>query len=289
LRLATLQRGGEEIVAVLVPGGVVPVDEIRDPDGDGWPVDLLSLLESGRLDELRSHVDGLGADAERLSARATPHGEVKYRPLYRRPRKIWGIGLNYVEHAGDLEEIAPSEEPASFMRPDTTIIGPGEEIRLPEQSERVTGEAELGLIIGRGAKNVSEEEAPSVVAGFTTILDMTAEDILRKNPRYLTRAKSFDSFFSFGPQLVTPDEVGEIEELAVATVLNGEVRRENLVSNMTFSPWFLLSFHSKVMTLLPGDVISTGTPGAVEIRDGDVLSCHIDGFEPLLNPVVRRR
>jgi 2-keto-4-pentenoate hydratase/2-oxohepta-3-ene-1,7-dioic acid hydratase in catechol pathway len=197
--------------------------------------------------------------------------------------------LNYVEHAGDLEEIAPSEEPASFMRPDTTIIGPGEVIRLPEQSERVTGEAELGLIIGREANNVSEEEAPSLVAGLTTILDVTAEDILRKNPRYLTRAKSFDSFFSFGPQLVTPDEVGEIEELAVATVLNGEVRRENLVSNMTFSPWFLLSFHSKVMTLLPGDVISTGTPGAVEIRDGDVLSCHIDGFEPLLNPVVRRR
>ena len=289
MRLATLQRGGEEIVAVLVPGGVVPVDEIRDPDGDGWPVDLLSLLESGRLDELQSHVDGLGADAERLSARATPHGEVKYRPLYRRPRKIWGIGLNYVEHAGDLEEIAPSEEPASFMRPDTTIIGPGEVIRLPEQSERVTGEAELGLIIGREAKNVSEEEAPSLVAGLTTILDVTAEDILRKNPRYLTRAKSFDTFFGFGPQLVTPDEVGEIQDLTVATVLNGEVRRENVVSNMTFSPWFLVSFHSKVMTLLPGDVISTGTPGAVEIRDGDVLSCHIDGFEPLLNPVVRRR
>ena len=80
---------------------------------------------------------------------------------------------------------------------------------------------------------------------------MTVEDILRKNPRYLTRAKSFDSFFSFGPQLMTPDEVGEIEELTVATVLNGEVRRKNAVSNMTFSPWFLLSFHSKMMTLLP--------------------------------------
>ena len=197
--------------------------------------------------------------------------------------------MNYVEHAGDLEEIAPSEEPASFMRPDTTIVGSSEEIRLPEQAERVTGEAELGLIIGREARNLSEEKAPSVVAGLTTILDMTAEDILRKNPRYLTRAKSFDTFFSFGPQLVTPDEVGELRNLTVATVLNGEARRENLVSNMTFSPWFLVSFHSKVMTLLPGDVISTGTPGAVEIRDGDVLSCHIDGFEPLSNPVVRRR
>jgi 2-keto-4-pentenoate hydratase/2-oxohepta-3-ene-1,7-dioic acid hydratase in catechol pathway len=288
LKLTTVRRGGEEVAAVVVPGGAVPVGGIRDPDGDGWPADLLSLLESGRLDELRSHVDGLvEAGAEELSARAIPLPEVEYGPLYRRPRKIWGIGLNYVEHAGDLEETAPSEEPASFMRPDTTIIGPGEEIRLPHQSGRVTGEAELGLIIGREAKNVSEEEAPFVVAGLATILDMTAEDILRKNPRYLTRAKSFDTFFSFGPQLMTTDEVGEIRDLTVATVLNGEVRRENVVSNMTFSPWFLVSFHSKVMALSPGDIISTGTPGALEIQDGDVISCRIDGFEPLSNPVVR--
>lgn len=290
MKLATIRRDGEEIATVVLPGGAVPVSGIRDPDRDSWPADLLSLLESGRHDELRSYVGGLDeAGVAKLSAGAIPHEKVEYGPLYRRPRKIWGIGLNYVEHAGDLEETAPSEEPASFMRPDTTIIGPGEEIRLPPQSGRVTGEAELGLIIGREVRDVSEEEAPSVVAGLTTVLDMTAEDILRKNPRYLTRAKSFDTFFGFGPQLVTPDEVGEIEDLTVATVLNGEVRRENIVSNMTFSPWFLVSFHSKVMTLLPGDVISTGTPGAVEIRDGDVLSCRIDGFEPLSNPVVRRR
>jgi 2-keto-4-pentenoate hydratase/2-oxohepta-3-ene-1,7-dioic acid hydratase in catechol pathway len=210
LRLTTIRRNGEEVVAVLVPGGAVPVGTIWDPDGDGWPGDL------------QSQVAGLGADAERLSARTIPHGEVEYGPLYWRPRKIWGIGLNYVEHAGDLEEIAPSEEPASFMRPDTTLVGSSEEIRLPEQAERVTGEAELRLIIGREARNLSEEKAPSVVAGLTTILDMTAEDILRKNPRYLTRAKSFDTFFSFGPQLVTPDEVGELRNLTVATVLNGE-------------------------------------------------------------------
>ncbi len=288
MKLAAIRRGGEEVAAVVLPGGAVPVGGIQDPDGDGWPTDLLSLLESGRLDELRSRFDGLETGAVKLSARAIPFSEFEYGPLYRRPRKIWGIGLNYVEHAGDLEETAPSEEPASFMRPDTTIIGPGEEIRLPEQSGRVTGEAELGLIIGREAKNVSEEEALSVVAGLTTILDMTAEDILRKNPRYLTRAKSFDTFFGFGPQLVTPDEVGEIEDLTVATVLNGEARRENVVSNMTFSPWFLVSFHSKVMTLLPGDIISTGTPGALEIQDGDMISCRIDGLEPLSNPVVRR-
>jgi 2-keto-4-pentenoate hydratase/2-oxohepta-3-ene-1,7-dioic acid hydratase in catechol pathway len=213
--------------------------------------------------------------------------DLAYAPLYRRPRKIWGIGLNYVEHAGDLDETAPAEEPASFMRPDTTIIGPGEEIRLPEQSQRVTAEAELAVVIGREAKDIAEEEVPSVVAGFTTVLDMTAEDILRKNPRYLTRAKSFDTFFSFGPELVTTDEVDDVGALEVSTVLNGEVRRANSVSNMTFSPWSLVSFHSRVMRLLPGDVISTGTPGAVVIREGDVAECRISGFKPLANPVVR--
>lgn len=274
------------MAAVILPGGAVPVNEIQGTSSSGWPADLLSLLEDGSFQELKAGYDDRGM--ENQTGDLVPLDRVSYAPLHRRPRKIWGIGLNYVEHASDLNETTPSEEPASFMRPDTTIIGPGEEILLPEQSKKVTGEAELGLIIGRKAKDVSEEEAPSVVAGLTTILDMTAEDILRRNPRYLTRAKSFDTFFSFGPQLVTLDEVGEIGDLKVATVLNGEPRRENRVSNMTFSPWFLVSFHSKVMTLLPGDVISTGTPGAVEIRDGDVLSCWVEGFEPLFNPVVRR-
>jgi 2-keto-4-pentenoate hydratase/2-oxohepta-3-ene-1,7-dioic acid hydratase in catechol pathway len=286
VRLATVKSGDRENAALVLPGGVVPVAEIRDLAG--LPTDLFSLLEGGGFYDLGSWWDGLsGAALDELLGRAFPASGVEHGPLYRRPRKIWGIGLNYAEHAEDLDEISPSDEPASFMRPDTTIIGPGEEIRLPEQSKRVTAEAELAVIIGREAKNVSEEDAPSVVAGFTTILDMTAEDILRRNPRYLTRAKSFDTFFSFGPQLVTPDEVEDIGELEVATVLNGEVRRKNVVSNMIFPPWFLVSFHSKVMTLLPGDIICTGTPGAVEVRDGDVAECRISSFESLSNPVRR--
>jgi 2-keto-4-pentenoate hydratase/2-oxohepta-3-ene-1,7-dioic acid hydratase in catechol pathway len=242
--------------------------------------DLLSLLEGGRFYELKEAYD-----------REVVHGKTVTRfshtPLYRRPRKIWGIGLNYVEHAGDLSETAPAKEPASFMRPDTTIIGPGDEIVLPSQSERVTAEGELALVIGREAKNVSEEDAPLFVAGFTTVLDMTAEDILRRNPRYLTRSKSFDTFFSFGPELVTPDEIEDVDALEVSTMLNSEVHRSNTVSNMTFSPWWLVSFHSRIMTLLPGDVISTGTPGAVVVQEGDVAECRITGFEPLSNPVVR--
>ena len=276
MRLATIRDEDAEIAAVVLEDGVVPMNAL----GVEWSDDLLALLESGRLREIQGWLD----EREELTL---PFDRVEYAPLYRRPRKIWGIGLNYAEHAEDLDAVSPSDEPASFMRPDTTIIGPGEEIRLPEQSGRVTAEAELAVIVGREAKNIPEEDAPSVVAGFTTVLDMTAEDILRRNPRYLTRAKSFDTFFSFGPQLVTPDEVGEIGELEVATVLNGEVRRKNVVSNMIFSPWSLVSFHSRVMTLLPGDIICTGTPGAVEIRDGDMVGCRISSFEPLSNPVRR--
>ncbi len=278
MRLLTIRQGDREEVALVFPDGVAPVGEVYDLSGEG--ADLLSLLRSGRFYGLK---EAYGRGGLRAGAPSKP----SYAPLYRLPRKIWGIGLNYVEHAGDLSESAPADEPASFMRPDTTIIGPGEEVVLPTQSERVTAEAELAVIIGREAKDVPEEDAPSVVAGFTTVLDMTAEDILRKNPRYLTRAKSFDTFFSFGPELMTPDEIAGVEALEVSTVLNGEVRRINTVSNMTFSPWWLVSFHSKVMTLLPGDVISTGTPGAVVIQEGDVAECRITGFEPLSNPVVR--
>jgi 2-keto-4-pentenoate hydratase/2-oxohepta-3-ene-1,7-dioic acid hydratase in catechol pathway len=277
LRLATIQQGGREEAAVVLSDGLAPVREIYGLSGED--ADLLSLLESGRFNELKeAHSRG---EIRGLSS------QLSYGPLYRRPRKIWGIGLNYVEHAGDLSETAPADEPASFMRPDTTIIGPGDEVVLPTQSERVTAEAELAVIIGRKAKDVTEEDAPSVVAGFTTVLDMTAEDILRRNPRYLTRSKSFDTFFAFGPELVTPDEIADVDTLEVSTVLNGEVQRTNTVSNMMFSPWWLVSFHSHVMTLLPGDVISTGTPGAVVIQDGDVAECRITGFKPLSNPVVR--
>jgi 2-keto-4-pentenoate hydratase/2-oxohepta-3-ene-1,7-dioic acid hydratase in catechol pathway len=278
LRLVTIRQGGREEAAVVLPDGVAPVREAYGLSKED--AELLSLLASGRLYELK---EAYGRGEVRRGA----FSQLSYAPLYRRPRKIWGIGLNYVEHAGDLSERAPADEPASFMRPDTTIIGPGDEVVLPAQSERVTAEAELAVIIGRKTKDISAEEAPSVVAGFTTVLDMTAEDILRRNPRYLTRSKSFDTFFSFGPELVTPDEIEDVDALEVSTVLNGEVRRTNTVSNMTFSPWWLVSFHSRIMTLLPGDVISTGTPGAVVIQDGDVAECRITGFEPLSNPVVR--
>jgi 2-keto-4-pentenoate hydratase/2-oxohepta-3-ene-1,7-dioic acid hydratase in catechol pathway len=140
-------------------------------------------------------------------------------------------------------------------------------------------------VIARTCKNVNPPEWLDFVAGFVSIIDMTAEDILRKNPRYLTLAKSFDTFFSCGPWLVTPDEIEDVLALEVATVINGKVHACNQVRNMTFTPDMLVAFHSGVMTLLPGDIISTGTPGAAVLKDGDHIACRISGFKTLENPV----
>ena len=286
MRLATIRQPGREEAALVLPQGILPLAALNARQRQRWPKDILSLLLGGKVGRLNDWFRSGGREkCEALGEDLLSPAQVTFGPLYRRPRKIWGIGLNYVAHAADLAEKAPNEEPASFMKPDTTIIGPDDEILIPRQSEKTTGEAELGVIMGRECRDVAEADWLSAVAGFTTILDMTAEDILRKNPRYLTRSKSFDTFFSFGPQLVTPDEIPDVMKLKVATVINGRIHAENTVSHMTFPPPYLVSFHSRVMPWLPGDILSTGTPQAVPLSQGDVVECRIDGFEPLRNPV----
>ncbi len=219
--------------------------------------------------------------------------EAVYGPLYRTPQRIFGIGLNYVDHAGDLGESAPVGFPGSFYKPASCIIGPMDEIRIPEleEAKKTTAEAELGIILGKDCKCIDEEDWEKYIAGYTAILDMTEESILRQNPRFLTIAKGFDTFFSFGPQLVTPDEVPDVLKLNVQTVHNGRVHAGNDVSNMTHKPARLVSLVSRLQGWKAGEILSTGTPRAVHIEDGDTAECRIsgpDGFmmEPLINPVV---
>lgn len=279
MRLCTIITQAGEQAAVVTADGIVPVSAINAHLGKAWATNLQVMLERGLssaiLRDAEATPDKLAADA------------VKFGPLYRHPRKILGIGLNYRDHAADLDAPFPSE-PASFMKCDNTIIGPGDVIELPQQSQRVTAEAEIGVIIGKTCRRVSEQQAQSYIAGYCLIIDMTAEDILQKNPRFLTRSKNFDTFFSFGPELITVDEVPDLLGLKVATLKNNKLHRENVVSNMAFPPLNLVAFHSHVATLFPGDIISTGTPGAVVIEDGDVAQCRISGLGELSNPVRRR-
>ena len=177
-----------------------------------------------------------------------------------------------------------------FLKGDHTVIGPAEPIVIPTGIGRVTAEAELGVVIGRDCYRVSAEEAMDYVAGVVAVLDQTAEEVLLKNPRYLTRAKNYSTFFSFGPEIITlaevEDLVGDLSELEVRTILNGEVVRQDRVANMTFSPAELVSFHSHVMPFRAGDIISTGTPGAVAISPGDVVACELADLGMLANPVT---
>ena len=266
--------------ALVLPHGTVPLDALNAHAGSDWPTALDALLDSGRFAAFHAWVLRSADLLARAPAASDPH---PVAPLLH-PRKILGVGLNYAEHAGDLGEKRP-EEPATFMKPATSIVGPDDEVLIPPQSERTTGEAELGLIVGMRARFLAEADALGAVAGVTTIIDMTAEDVLQRNPRFLTRAKSFETFFSFGPELVTLDEVGDLAQLVVRTTIDGALHRENVVANMMFSPAYLVSFFSHVMTLEPGDVISTGTPGAVVLRDGCVVGCEIPGVGRLSNPV----
>jgi len=287
MRLATVKLDNSETAALCTEAGVLPIDAINAKIGTNWTPDVFEIITSGQLETMKSWYAAEGRDhLKSMATAAIPKEKIRFAPLYRCPRKIWGIGLNYVDHAGDLAEKAPTAAPASFNKFDTTIVGAGDAIKIPLQSEKTTGEAELAVIYGKRCKDVEEPDWLSVVAGFTTVLDMTAEDILRLNPRYLTRSKNFDTFLSFGPVLVTPDEISDILKISVATVLNGKIYAQNVIANMTFPPSYLVSFHSRVATMLPGDIILTGTPRAVHINNNDVLECRINGFESLINPVV---
>ncbi len=264
MRFATVAPEGRSAVAAVVR------------DGTYATIDGCVLLE----------LIATGEAVERAASASTLHDGRAVAPWIR-AGKIIGIGLNYADHARDLDVALPVE-PATFLRPTTAVTGPGDPIRLPPQSERVTAEAELGLVIGRRCSDVSPDDAHDFVFGYTSIIDVTAEDILRRNPRFLTRSKSFDSFFQWGPVVVTIDEVPDVDALEVRTVVNGSVMAANSVANMTFGPFELVSFLSHEMTLEPGDIISTGTPGAAVITAGDVVSCEITGFPTLSAPVAQR-
>lgn len=287
MRIANLITGRIETPSVLDPSrGWVPLTGL----GTGLAEDISGLIATGLGVEVRDRLLTAAADAS--DAGIIPADSAVFTAPFRRPRMLWGIGLNFIDHARDLGAPRPSE-PASFMKGDHTIIGPGEEILLPPESLRVTAEAELGIIIGREAWEIDEADALDHIAAVVCILDQTAEDILQRNPRFLTRSKNFRTFLSLGGEVVTTDEVRSpqsgLNHLNVGTWHNGALHRENVVGNMAFDPAALIAFHSRVFPLQPGDVISTGTPGAVVVEDGDVAECRIDGIGTLVNPVRRLR
>jgi 2-keto-4-pentenoate hydratase/2-oxohepta-3-ene-1,7-dioic acid hydratase in catechol pathway len=270
MRLLTFLYEGQTHAGVLTPQGVAPVQEINARHGTRVPNDLLDIIRTG--------THGI----ETNGAATLPITHVTPRLPYTVPPKIWCIGLNYRSHAEDIQAVQP-EEPGSFMKPASCMFQPGEAIVLPppELSNDVDAEGELGVIIGRTCRFLAADEVRDAIFGYTTTLDLTALDVLRKNPRYLTRAKSFDTFFSFGPVVVTADEISDVDGLEVITEHNGAVSSRDFVRNMRTRPFELVRFHSDYMTLHPGDLISTGCPKGARINAGDDVRARIEGIGTL--------
>jgi 2-keto-4-pentenoate hydratase/2-oxohepta-3-ene-1,7-dioic acid hydratase in catechol pathway len=200
------------------------------------------------------------------------------------PSKVVALGVNYRSHSAEMKSSVPAE-PLIFIKPSTAVIGTEENIVYPESSQRVDYEGELGVVMKSVTKNVSREKAFDYILGYTCVNDVTARDLQSKDGQW-TRSKGFDTFCPLGPCIETELDPSD---LALETLLNGEIRQQTRTSQLVFPVDFLVSFISHVMTLLPGDVIATGTPSGIgPMQPGDIVEVKIEGIGTLRNYVIRQ-
>lgn len=221
----------------------------------------------------------------KLSGRSYPLAEIELAvPV--EPGKIVCVGRNYREHAAELGNAVP-QEPLIFLKPPSSVIGPGEPIVLPAISQRVDHEGELAVVIGRTCAHLNDvDDIRSYIFGYTCVNDVTARDIQKKDQQF-TRAKSFDTFCPLGPVIETELDVSDV---LVETFVNGDRRQSGRTSLMNFPVDYLIRWISRMMTLLPGDVIATGTPAGVgSLAPGDVVEVVVGGVGTLSNPVVTQQ
>jgi 2-keto-4-pentenoate hydratase/2-oxohepta-3-ene-1,7-dioic acid hydratase in catechol pathway len=232
--------------------------------------DSITVLRSSPFENIRTSGEQVSVSAVRL----LPPSQ---------PSKIILVGLNYYDHARELDMAVPSE-PVLFMKPSTSIIGNEDDIVYPRDVRRLDYEAELAVVIKKTAKNVNEKQVPEFVLGYTCLNDVTARDLQKKDGQW-TRAKSFDTFCPAGPWIETDIDPSD---LRITSVLNKQIRQNSRTSQMIFSVPFIVSFISRAMTLLPGDIISTGTPlGVGEMKETDVIEIEIEGIGTLRNKVIK--
>lgn len=214
-----------------------------------------------------------------------PAGAVLLAPVA--PTKIIGIGSNYRDHAAEMGKPVPSI-PKVFLKPPSSVVGPGAPIVIPPRTQRVDHEAELGVVIGRRCSRVRREDAEGYIFGYVNVNDVTARDF-QKEDGVFARAKGFDSFCPVGPELVTGLSLAEVGALKVRATVDGAVRQDGTTADMVFDVAELIAFVSSVMTLEPGDLIATGTPAGVgPLQAGQTITVSVEGLGTLTNPVVDR-
>ena len=280
MKLVTYRNNGSEHIGAVVDGEVV---DILSADGS-LPHSVLRILEEDALDAVSRAVEG------GLGKRAALNSVTLMSPVPR-PSKIVCVGLNYLDHATEQNMPLP-EHPLLFSKATSSVIGPSDNVVLPADSDQVDYEVELAVVIATKATAVTEEDAYDYIAGYTVANDVSARDIQFRQQQW-HQGKSYDTFFPMGPWLVTKDEIPDPNVLEVQLTLNGEMLQDSNTDNLIFNVPTLVSRISSIMTLFPGDVISTGTPAGVGIfrnpqillKSGDYMETYVAGIGTLKNYV----
>jgi len=259
------------------------IDLVAASDGH-LPPDMLTFLRQGEP-ALK-----LARQIAENGTASTPVSDVTLLAPIPNPSKVVAIGLNYMDHCRE-QNVKPPERPIIFCKFSTAVVGPGATIRWdPALTHQVDYEVELGVVMGRTARRVAAADALAYVAGYTICNDVTARD-LQHGDRQWVRGKSLDTFCPLGPWLVTREEVPDPQDLSLRCALNGRVMQDSTTAEMIFGVAYLIEFISRALTLLPGDVIATGTPHGVGVfrspqvfmKDGDVVTVEVEGLGQLTN------
>jgi 2-keto-4-pentenoate hydratase/2-oxohepta-3-ene-1,7-dioic acid hydratase in catechol pathway len=279
MKLLSFRHNDQIQIGALVAEQIVPA-------GADFPNNMLDFLAAG--DPAKQALQTLiAAGGNRIAL-----SDVQLLAPIPRPGKLLGVGLNYADHIGETGMEKP-EYPTFFTKQSTCVIADGEAIHLPPVSDKVDYEGELAFVIGKRCKHIPVEQAHEVIAGYTICNDVTVRDWQQRTPTW-TLGKSFDTHGPLGPWLVTADEIADPHNLSLKTWVDDELRQNGNTSEMIFNCYELIAYLTQVMTLEPGDVISTGTPAGVGVKmkprgylkPGQTVRIEIEGIGTLSNPVL---
>jgi len=288
MKLATFIYQSEKRIAALGSGSREGIIYDLSKYDSSIPADMLAFLDQGETALKKSQIAIEQADGQNN----LPLSEVRLLAPVPAPRKIIGVGLNYRDHAKERGKTIPCY-PLIFSKFSNAVHGPYDPIVIPKVSSRVDYECELGVVMGRKGRYISQDDAMRYVAGFVAVNDVSARDYQQHSTQY-TIGKTFDTFCPMGPALVTLDEFPDPFSLDIKTSIDGAVLQHSNTSQFIFPIPYLISYLSGVMTLMPGDVILTGTPSGVGdnrspqryLQPGQVCRIEIEGIGMLENPVV---
>ncbi len=279
MKLATFTHKQKTTVGTVINDAIVAVDSNR-------PISMIEFLHGGdaAIQKLQDRIDS--------GQNGIPLSEVKLCAPILRPPKFFGVSLNYADHIEETGRERP-EYPIFFNKQSTCVIGPGDAIHRPRVSEKLDYEGELGIVIGKRCRHVTQEQAINIIAGYTIVNDVSVRDWQMRSHTW-TLGKSFDTHGPIGPWIVTADEIDDPHNLAIKTWVNEDLRQSSNTKHLIFNCYYLIEYLSTVMTLEPGDIISTGTSSGVGVmmkprgymKPGDSVRIEIEKIGMLENSVI---